>query len=123
MQAAYFAGWTEGHEERSVLMRVSIGDWSEGTSGADRRSFALDLRAPEGEMGMMVTEHDFKDEPESLGRAVPREEALASDEMEDVWHVADHVVIEDPRVAEAMEWLRRGSRRHVRLWNRLRGRA
>ena len=99
----YYAEWCDGdHPERIVRITLSLGAWGEGTTGADRRCFAVEWRAG----GMRLADEPVIDRPDFLGQCVPRERALAIEGIEDLWHVADHVVLEDPHVEGLALWLR-----------------
>jgi hypothetical protein len=37
---------------------------------------------------------------------VPREPALASHDTDHLWHVADHIVVDDPRIQAVEAWLK-----------------
>jgi hypothetical protein len=104
-RAVYYAGWIDGHDDRVVRMTVSLGRWGDGTGADDRRSVAIDMRAPEGTPEMMVVDNALFDEPAVLGVLQRRQEALDDPALADLWAVADAIVLADPRVAEAMRWL------------------
>lgn len=91
----YFAGFTERHPEGTLL--ISLGDWSESSTPADRQAVLLRVRGKE--MQMMVGDPGDCpwDDVEVLGRIVPREEALKHPRIKDYYHVADHVIAEDDR--------------------------
>jgi len=42
---------------------------------------------------------------ERCGGVVPRTAALEMPNIADLWHVADHIVLDDPRLAVVREWL------------------
>jgi hypothetical protein len=69
--------------------------------GTDRAAFCVETRCE----GMGLTEQPFRDRPDFLGRFVPRDEALRSPQIEEVWHVCDHLV-DDRRFAAVAAWLR-----------------
>jgi hypothetical protein len=99
----YYVEWCDGdHPERIVWFTLSLGAWGEGTTGADRRSFGVEWR----EGGMRLTEEPVLDEPDHLGEFVPRERALGIDGIDELWHLADHIVLDDPRVEGVERWLR-----------------
>jgi hypothetical protein len=54
---------------------------------------------------MRLSEQPARDRPGLLGEFVPRDAALALPGIEHVWHLADHIVLEDPRAAAIQAWL------------------
>jgi hypothetical protein len=100
--AIYFVDWCEQHEEpRCAFLTLGIGDWDEGSSPADRRSVCVQVR-PEG---MSLRKQPARDRPEFFGRFLPREAALPLADSLDLWHLADHIVLDDPQVASVMSWV------------------
>lgn len=41
----YFAGFTDGHAERSANVLLSVGEWGEGTTGDDRHVVVLHAKS------------------------------------------------------------------------------
>jgi hypothetical protein len=98
----YFVEWCDGdHPDRAAWLTISLGRFAEGSASADRRSFCVQWRAK----GMSLTEQPARDNPDLLGPFVPRERALELPSVERLWHVADHVVSDDPRVADVGRWV------------------
>jgi hypothetical protein len=56
---------------------------------------------------MHLAEEPARDRPDLLGDFIPRSEALAMPNIGHLWHVADHIVLDDPRLAEVRDWLER----------------
>jgi hypothetical protein len=98
--AVYYASFTDSHPERIVSLAVGMGEWGEGSTPADRRAFALALRATDEQYQVMVVDtarSPWRD-VEILGRMLDRAEALADPWIRDVFHVTDHIVMQDPQV-------------------------
>jgi len=89
--------FSDNHSDRVVKMVISLGEWGEDSDPNQRKAFALDLRVTDEQYEVMVT--DAVDCPwqksKILGRICDREEALADPLIQEVFHITDHVVIED----------------------------
>jgi hypothetical protein len=98
----YFLEWCDGdHPSRAAFLTVGLGRFEEGTERADRRSFCIEWTAT----GMYLTDEPARDRPELLGDFLPRDDALASPDIAAVWHVVDHIVLDDPRADSVRRWL------------------
>ena len=100
--AVYYAGWTLGHGD--VGMLIGLGDWGEGAGPDSRYSFGLLARSQESNIVFMVVGPDASPlgEVKFIGHLLPRQEALSHPEIQDVYHVAEHIVRDDSRVAAAL---------------------
>jgi hypothetical protein len=100
--AVYYARLGEKHEPRIVEAVVSVGEWGEGAGPWDRFAFALRLRA--GQTEYQVTVVNAAESPwhgvDLLGRMLDREEALAHERLAEVFHVTDHMVVDDAVIRE-----------------------
>ena len=100
--AVYYARFGEQHEPGVVEAVVSVGEWGEGAGPWDRVAFPLRLRVAETEY--QVTVVDAAESPwqgvELLGRMLNREEALAHERLAEVFHVTDHMVIDDKPIRD-----------------------
>ena len=94
--AIYFAEWCGGdHPERAAFLTLGLGDFAEGSTSADRRAFGIEWSPA----GMTLLDEPVRDRPDLLGTFVPRDRALAMKEIGHVWHVVDHIVVDDSRLA------------------------
>ena len=59
-------------------------------------TFHIDIRLVDGEPGMALVDEPFEDVPQG-GPDLTREEALAHEDLDYVWYVADNVMIKDRR--------------------------
>ncbi|MBO0822459.1 MAG: hypothetical protein J2P27_01215 [Actinobacteria bacterium] len=101
--ASTFLEWCDGkHPVKSAFLTIGLGAYGEGTSGADRNSVCIEWRRE----GMGLTAEPARDRPELLGAFLPREVALTMPHIDQVWHVADHIVLNDPRVSFIEAWLK-----------------
>jgi len=103
--AIYYVRFSPTHPEHPVKLAVGLGEWSEDSGPDGRQSFALDLRVTESRYEVMVT--DAADSPWAnasvLGPMLNRAEALAHPRIQEVFHVTDHMVLEDPDLKEHLE--------------------
>ena len=101
--AVYYAGWTLGHGD--VGMLIGLGDWGESAGPDSRYSFGLVARSQESNIIFMVVGpgDSLLGEKKFIGHLLPRQEALAHAEIQDVYHVAEHIVRDDPRVATVFQ--------------------
>jgi hypothetical protein len=61
---------------------------------------------PEAAAKQSTCEHD---RPELLGTFVRRAQALELENIDHLWHVADHIVPDDVRLTAVRKWLEGGS--------------
>jgi hypothetical protein len=99
--AVYLACWTVGHPERGVAMAIGLGEWGEGASPDQRRSVGLECRTTDNQIQFAVIDPEQSPwgRTEFLGRMLPRDTALKDAEIKEFFHIAEHVVQEDPRVS------------------------
>ncbi len=98
--AIYHATLFTGHSDRAVQLAIAVRGLAEETSGEDKLSLTLLVKPTETEFQMQVLDADYSpwQNPEVFGRALTREEALASRFIGKFFHFADHIVMEDSRV-------------------------
>jgi hypothetical protein len=103
--AIYYARFGEQHEPRVVEAVVSVGEWGEDAGPWDRVAFPLRLRA--GESEYQVTVVDAEESPwqgvDLLGRMLDREEALAHERLAEIFHITDHMVVDDEAIREYLD--------------------
>ena len=95
--AVYYAALQHGEPEPLVKMAVSLGDWGENAQPSERLAFALRLWAVGERAQVSITdaaESPWKDVA-LLGRFLDRSEALAHPWVKEVFHITDHVVVQD----------------------------
>jgi hypothetical protein len=103
--AVYYAGWTEGHQRGRVSMIIGLGDWSDEATPEDRRSFGLRCWVEgdalqfevQGPSASRYGDNDY------LGRMLSRSAALTDPELAEVFHVAEHIAEDDPRVRAELD--------------------
>jgi len=102
--AAYYAGWTEGHVDGNVSLIIGIGPWDDAHTPADRRSFGLECWEADGEIRFGIAEPSESryGDARVLGTMLSRDAALGDPDLPEVFHVAEHIAQDDPRVAAAL---------------------
>jgi hypothetical protein len=89
--ASYALGWTSGHEDRVGYLTIGI-----GAGNAGGGSFHVEYRDLDDGPGMLLVDRPFEDVPEG-GPDLTRDEALAHEDLDFVWVVADEVMLQDRR--------------------------
>jgi hypothetical protein len=101
-QGLYFLEWCDGrHPRRQAWLTIGLGDFSDESNPSDRNSFCIEWRAE----GMRLADQPARDRPDLLGAFLTRDVALLQPNIDQLWHVADHIVTDDPRVAAVDEWV------------------
>jgi hypothetical protein len=98
----YFLEWCDGnHPDHAAFLTVGLGEFGEGTTASDRAAICVQWRAE----GMGLTDQPARDRPDLLGAFLPRDTALQRPDIDHVWHIVDHIVLDDPRVAAVQRWI------------------
>jgi hypothetical protein len=106
--AVYYAAFSDKHSDRMVSVLVSLGEWDGwdgGDAPKDRAAFALRIRSAASEYQVMVADaaksswHDAT----FMGRMLSREQALKHPWLQEVFHIADHIVTEDQDVRDYLD--------------------
>jgi hypothetical protein len=105
-RAAYYAGWVEGHADSVIHLTISLGQWGDGASAAERQAVAIDLRSFDGQPQCMIVDDAFIQDPDSLGHHLPRDEALANPSLSEFWEITDAILEQDTRLTPALQQLR-----------------
>jgi hypothetical protein len=104
----YFVEWCDGdHPRRAAFLPLGLGAFGEGTGPSDRMAFCIEWHTG----GMGLTDEPARDRPDLLGAFVPRERALQLENVDHLWHVADHIVLDDARLTPVRQWLEAGGER------------
>jgi predicted methyltransferase MtxX (methanogen marker protein 4) len=103
--AIYYATFADNHRENGVLAAIGIdNDWQEIESES-RVAFACRLWTNGDDYVTSIT--DKVDSPWSeskvLGRILDRDEALANELVDEVYHLVDHILVEDIVIREFFE--------------------
>jgi hypothetical protein len=103
--AVYYAAFSNKHPKRFVSAIVSLGEWGEGSTPAERLAFAVRIRAAKSEYQVMVinAEDSLWHDADILGRMLDREEALTHPWLDEVFHITDHIIEEDRAVRDYLD--------------------
>jgi hypothetical protein len=95
---AYYARFGRDHPDRVVEALVSIGPWGEGTGPWDRVAFPLRVwvDGDQYQVGLVDAAESPWGDVQIFGRILDRAEALEDVRVKEVFHIADHMVVEDP---------------------------
>ena len=99
--AIYYIRFSADHANAPALATVSVGAWGEGTLPSQRAAFALEL-LQDGVRVLDAADSPWRDAA-LIGKTLDREEALMHERIKDVFHITDHIYVED---AEFMKFLR-----------------
>ena len=100
--AIYHATIAERHPELGAYLAIGIDDdWSKSESSS-RVAFACWLSLAENELRVSVTNAAESpwNESKVLGRMFDRDQALANPLIDEVFHLTDHIVEQDPVIRE-----------------------
>jgi hypothetical protein len=103
--AVYYAKFTRGHNKKVVYGLSGLGEWGEGGEPADRLAFPFRIWSS-GEyyqVGLVDQEQSPWSDVTYLGRILDREEALTHPWVKDVFHITDHMVVDDKSIIEYFE--------------------
>jgi hypothetical protein len=103
--AVYLATWALRHPESGIDMAIGLGDWGEDAGPEDRYCVGLYVRDQGDDIQFTILdpENSGWSNSEVLGRMMTRQESLAHPEIGHVFHLADHIVRDDPRIKEVLE--------------------
>lgn len=100
--AVYYAQFSDNHPDGHVSALISIWDWGEDSSPAERRSFYVRIRLHEE--NLQISAFDARCSPweqvDIMGRTLDREEALAHPRIKDVFHIPDHIEAENQPIID-----------------------
>lgn len=100
--AAYYILFTDGHEDKVAYALVGLGEWGEAGSPEQRTAFSVKIWQKDGDWAVTVT--DKAESPwnhvDLFGEILDREPALQHPFIQDVYHLTDHIVVEDKPVVE-----------------------
>ena len=96
--AIYYAQFSDKHPEHTVIATISVGEWGEGATPENRVAFAFEIRPTESEyqVGLLDAQSSPWRNAKIIGRTLNRSEALLHPMLNEVFHIADHMVTDDP---------------------------
>ena len=98
--AVYYAQYSKGHETNRVKGIVGLGDWGDDAKPSDRLAFPFQRWVADGNynVGLVDAAESPWQDVTFIGRVLNRNEALAHPWHEEVFHITDHMVAEDPEI-------------------------
>jgi hypothetical protein len=99
--AVYHAALYARHPDRRVILAITVADdWSEDATPADRISMSLRVSLVDGSLALTVVNRNESPWAATSTHSglLDRAAALEHPQIEDIFHVADHIVEQDPTV-------------------------
>jgi hypothetical protein len=98
--AVYYIQFTRNHEPQVVTGIISLGEWGDGTTSSERVAFAFKIWTNQDnyQVGLIDPEETEWTNIEILGQVLDREDALKHKWIKEVFHLTDHIVLEDQEV-------------------------
>ena len=102
--AIYHATWSESHPEAGVDIAIDFDEWGESSRSETKYSIGLLARSTESryQFQFLAPQDSAWSSSENRGRILTREEALAHPQKDEFLLVAEHIVLDDPRVKNAL---------------------
>jgi hypothetical protein len=89
----YYANFSDGHDHNEVHVLAGFGDWSEGTPEEARTAISFKLWQDElNTITTILGPEEGSWDATVLGRKLGRQEALASDWLQEVFDLSDHIM-------------------------------
>jgi hypothetical protein len=106
--AVYYASFSDRHPDRWVSVAISLGNWTEGSMPGDRVAFALRIRATSDEYQTGVVNAALSpwNDVDILGQMLDRQGALKHLWIKEVFHLCDHIVMEDKDVRSYLDGMK-----------------
>jgi len=97
----YYAQFTEGHVGKRLSGIIGLGEWGSEEAGPDARlafPFQIWLNEDNFQVGLVNAADSPWSHVTFLGRILDRSEALAHPWVKEVFHVTDHMVLDDMEI-------------------------
>ncbi|RKS15683.1 hypothetical protein [Flavobacterium sp. 120] len=99
--AIYYIKFTKDHEEKIATGIISIGDWGTDEEAKNRFSFPFRIWTNSDNFQVGLIDKDESPWKQSLlGKILDRKDALKHHLISEVFHITDHIVVEDKEVVE-----------------------
>ena len=99
--AIYYLKFTKGHEEKIAAGIISIGDWGTDDEPKNRFSFPFKLWTDENNYKIgLIDKEESPWKNQILEKILNRNEALKHPWIDEVFHITDHIVLEDEMVID-----------------------
>lgn len=110
-RALYYLEWCENESLRNAYRTVSVGEWETDNDAAHRFSATMEVRsAGIGLMDQPLIEHPL------LVNFMTSEEIRSLAGADELWHLIDHIIADDARVATVHAWI---NEELASAWDRL----
>lgn len=95
--AVCFARYATSHLPPVAAVTLSLGDFAEGSSPADRVAFAMQIQPREEgyELALLDAAQSPWNGLDLIGRTLPRDEAAEHPRLQEAWQLADQVLTHD----------------------------
>ena len=98
--AIYHTIFSVNHAESGVIGIITVGDWESEDVFSNRLSFPFALTLGEDIYQVAIMNRDdcpWKDS-DVVGRVLDRDEALSHLRIKEIFHITDHIVVEDTEI-------------------------
>jgi len=101
-RAVYYACFTPGHQAKRISGLVGLGEWGEDAGPEARTAFPFVIWTEQDsfQVGLTSAADSPYREVAFLGRILDRTEALKHPWLQEVFHIADHMVSDDPAIVD-----------------------
>jgi hypothetical protein len=99
--AVYYAIFTPQHTEKLLCGIIGLGEWGDDSIGPEARlAFPFEIRATDDafQVGMVDATSSPWGHVTFLGRILNRDESLKHEWLPDVFHITDHMVVDDGEI-------------------------
>ncbi|WP_103074770.1 hypothetical protein [Solilutibacter silvestris] len=98
--AVYYLQYTPSHPDHQMVGLIGLGSWGDKSTPEDRLAFPFRLweTGDNFNVGLMDADESPWADTTYLGRLLNRGEALAHHWKDQVFHITDHIVQDDPEV-------------------------
>jgi hypothetical protein len=99
--AVYYAQFTDGHPERRLIGIIGLGEWGDDEAGPEARlafPFQIWMDDDNFQVGLVDAADSSWSHVTFLGRILDRSEALIHPWIKEVFHITDHMVMDDKEI-------------------------
>ena len=100
--AVYYAQFTGGHAEKRLSGIIGLGEWGDDQAGPQAKlafPFQIWMDGDNFQVGLVNGTDSSWSHVTFLGRILDRSEALAHPWIDEVFHITDHLVLDDRELA------------------------
>lgn len=99
--AVYYAQFTEGHPEKRLSGIIGLGEWGDEEAGSEARlafPFQIWMDGDNFQVGLVNAADSSWSHVTFLGQILDRSEALTHPWIKEIFHITDHMVMEDKEI-------------------------